>query len=208
MVRIPYISPNFGNMVDEIMALVEGLIREYYASQPHTLQFHNLDHALQVRRSALEISIGEGLENPKKNLVEIAALFHDSGYFEGAAGHELRSVEIAKDLLGQLLDEREMKEVEKLILATDHSKRPESLLEMVLCDADLSYLGTDQYPVRAQLLRKEMAEFRDRQFTDGEWIAFNLSFFKSHQYYTKAAQKAYGSTKRVHQAKLEQALNK
>jgi predicted metal-dependent HD superfamily phosphohydrolase len=200
-----YLS-EFGLMVGDLTELATRLIKEFYSSQQEILHFHNLDHALEVSKAATEIARGESLDESEYKYIEIASLFHDTGYFEGAAGHEARSAEILKELMGSYLSPEEIKHTQRLILATDHSKRPDALSEQILCDADLSYLGTDAYHSRSQLLRIELREFRGREFSDLEWIEFNLNFFKSHEFYTPTAQELYGAKKSVHQKELEVKL--
>ena len=73
-------------------------------------------------------------------------------------------------------------------MVTQMPPEPKNLLEEIMCDADLDYLGrTDFVPVSINLY-KELAE-RKKIDSILEWNQTQISFIKKHQYFTKTAQK-------------------
>ena len=56
-------------------------IRRFFSKHmPGQMQFHDLEHTLTVARSAKEIGRASGMGGQELMLVELAALFHDTGY--------------------------------------------------------------------------------------------------------------------------------
>jgi hypothetical protein len=99
---------------------------------------------------------------------------------------------VARTFLQRLdLDEREIALVESAILATRIPQSPSSIIEEVLCDADLLYLGTEDFYYWSNRLREELEFAHARQFTDGEWIRYNLQFMENHRFRTLHAQEHY-----------------
>lgn len=190
----------------EILRLAENEVRMRMDSFGEAFSFHNMDHALQVRNAVLLISEKEALEEEDVLKLQLAALFHDVGYDKGAFGHESRGAEICRSFLEGLGAMELSVQIPDLILSTQSGVHPQNHLEQVLCDADLSYLGTDEYPARASLLRHEMYATRNRVFTEEEWLKFNLNFFSSHRYLTNAAESLFAQKKREHEKELEAQL--
>jgi uncharacterized membrane-anchored protein YitT (DUF2179 family) len=73
-------------------------------------------------------------------------------------------------------------------MVTKMPQMPTTKLEKVICDADLYYLGTDQFFLTADKLYQELhaAGFvKDRE----EWRNSEIKFLKAQQYFTASAQK-------------------
>ena len=77
----------------------------------------------------------------------------------------------------------------------------QDILEKIICDADLSYLGTDSFFEKADLFRKELAG-EDIVYTDRDWLKFELDFMEKHAYFTEAARKLRGPGKSRNTEKL------
>ena len=67
--------------------------------------------------------------------------------------------------------------------------KPETLLEQIICDADLDYLGrADFIPVSGNLYR----ELRERGAIEDDinkWNKMQIKFIEGHQYFTNSAKK-------------------
>ena len=71
-------------------------------------------------------------------------------------------------------------------MATQMPPKPETLLEKIICDADLDYLGrSDMIPV-SNTLYKELEE-QDKIGTFNDWNKLQVKFLSSHQYFTQTA---------------------
>lgn len=165
--------------------------------------FHNFQHILNVVESCYEISDSYNLNKSDQLSLVLAAWFHDMGYFEGSFEHEKRGAAIAAEYLSQENVEQEIiSKVTNAILATKMPQAPKTLLEQILCDADLSHLGKRNYWNRCGMLRYEMAEMQSNIMGEEEWLDFEIEFMSDHSYFTKIAAALYGNRKRKNIARL------
>jgi hypothetical protein len=68
------------------------------------------------------------------------------------------------------------------------------LLEQIMADADLEVLGREDFLVRNQALRAEVAA-SGKSMTDAQWYNGQLKFMRSHHYWTAAARMLRDSLK-------------
>ena len=155
---------------------------------PDNLFYHNIKHTIDVITGVELIGWSEGLSEQDILTLKLAALFHDSGHMVSYDDHEFHGTVIAKNMLDKYNYPVEMVEtVCKLIMSTKIPPDPKDLLEKVMCDSDLDYLGrTDFIPVSNMLYQ----ELKERGMVDSfnEWNKKQLSFIKKHQYFTDTAQ--------------------
>jgi uncharacterized protein len=113
---------------------------------PVRLTYHNVDHTVDVHDAAKFIGQQENIDTEDMKLLLTAALYHDSGYLIKDKGHEEESCRIAKEALS--LHHYNLNEIELIcgmIIATKVPQAPKNLLEKILADADLDYLGRDDF---------------------------------------------------------------
>lgn len=171
------------------------------------LQFHNYQHTSEVAHSANFIAQKLNLLDSDRELVIISAYFHDVGNIDTSYGHEKLSSTIAREFLEkENFPEIKIKVIENLILSTEMGREPQTLLEEILNDADLSHLGMTTFIYRNRLLREEWATYLNMQFTDEEWLQLNIKFLNSHQFYTEVAQKLFTQKKSENLLKLKEAI--
>lgn len=157
--------------------------------------YHDRYHTEQVAHVAEQLCQDEGLKDEAIANLSIAAWFHDTGYTD-LEQHEQQSSENAKTFLHTVnCDVRSIDCITKLIMATKISHQPQTKDEEIIRDADLHYLGLDNYSERANLLRREWEISLQRKLTDREWYQENIKFFESHNFYTKSAQARFDRTK-------------
>jgi predicted metal-dependent HD superfamily phosphohydrolase len=123
---------------------------------------HNVAH-LHEMLDAIGLLADDGIEFDRE-AVELAAWFHDAVYEIGADDNEDRSAELARGLLesSPIRDE-----VARLVLVTKtHKVADDDVNGAVLCDADLSVLGSRpaRYRTYAEAVRQEYAEIPDQTF--------------------------------------------
>ena len=117
-------------------------------------------------------------------IVIIAAWFHDTGYYLGCQDHEEASAKIAeKYLVGQGRNNQYIKKVVNCILATKIPQRPKTVLEKILCDADLYHLSSDQFFEKSELLLQEL-KFENQEISDEMWLEGSKEFVEAHRYHT------------------------
>ena len=89
-------------------------------------------------------------------------------------------------------------------MATQLPQNPENLLEQLLCDADLYYLGAKQYESSAEKL---FPEFKKSGFvkTRMEWELLQIEFLSKHSFFTETA---INEREQQKQQNLQQLKNK
>lgn len=174
---------------------------------PSRHYFHHIAHIEQVAQAAGQLAGAAGLEERERCVLLISAWFHDLGYADGPAGHERRSADIARRELAPLgVPEEMLADIEGCIMATRMPHAPQSRLQSLMADADLSHLGTSEYWTFIGKLRQELKEVHNKPMDDEAWLRFEIAFMEQHAYLTPEAQALYGNAKKKHLRKLHQLL--
>jgi len=171
--------------------------------------YHDINHTLDVYRSASELGKMAQLSTNDLMLLETAALYHDVGLIYTYEGHEEKSVEIISEKLPSFdYKQEEIEKISKMILATRIPQKPTCQLEMLMCDADLNYLGRDDFFVLAAKLQLEWRRLEVNDIKFDEWIAFEKDFLTNHNYFTKEAQDLCDEMKQENLNQLTNICNK
>lgn len=154
------------------------------------LTYHTLEHTLDVLEQCERIAAVEGLSDPRELfLLRVAALYHDTGFLLQYAHHEEASCRIfLADATRLDLSEEDKNDVLHLIMATQLPQQPNTLAERIICDADLDYLGRDDFAPNSDGLRREFLSYRIVANNE-EWHERQLSFLKAHHYHTASSRK-------------------
>lgn len=183
-----------------LIAAAEQYVKHFYEENfQGNLPFHDFRHFENVV-NAVQI-IGEAYELGPEDLevLHLAAWFHDLGYFESPEGHESKSAALADAFLQEYgYPAAQLEKVKACILATQLPQSPKTLLQQILCDADLSHLGNAHYWDRCGRLRQEMAIARGIVMSDPEWVEFEINFLMQHSYHTDVARKFFNEQKLKH----------
>jgi hypothetical protein len=78
---------------------------------------------------------------------------------------------------------REISLIEGMIRATRVPQKPQNLYEEILADADLDYLGRQDYPQLSGRLYEEFLHF-GVVANDSQWLAVQIKFLESHHFHT------------------------
>lgn len=166
--------------------------------------FHNWHHTHNVVRGVQEISDSLDLSSTEREIVLLAAYFHDSGHVTKCIGHEEESQKIAyKFLVKNKYLSKNIEKVVQCIAATKIPQSPKCLLEEVICDADLFHLSTVEYLSELELLRKEWLLIAQIHYSEKNWMDMNLNFLRAHQYYTKYGKENLEAGKQQNIKRLE-----
>ncbi len=153
------------------------------------LYYHNVKHTIDVVNQVEVIGKGEGVSDEELIILKTAALFHDLGHTISFIDHEEQGIIFAKDILPNFNYSTEQIEmVSELIYATKFPPEPKNRLQEIICDADLDYLGRTDFLPTSNNLYLEMFEhgkIKNRK----EWNDIQISFLRSHQYYTDTARR-------------------
>lgn len=166
------------------------------------LAYHNDVHTRDVYLATQRIALQEGIHNNNLQLLLTAALYHDAGFLINAKGHEIHSCTIAQQILPSFgYTESDILQICKLIMATEIPQQPTQHLEEIICDADLDYLGRDDFSKRSQLLYEEMRKLGAVASRDA-YDKLQLAFFQNHQYFTVTSKRLRNKEKEENYKKL------
>ncbi|CAN5245528.1 hypothetical protein BH09BAC1_BH09BAC1_04240 [soil metagenome] len=167
---------------------VEAYVTAFMKNLPEGLHFHNLAHTQEVAAAAVEIGTYLQLTDAEMEIVHIAAWFHDCGYCITYMGHEHEGALIAEKFLrAKGYGDDKIAQVVACINATRFPQKPQTLVEEVICDADLYHFSRSDYNLHQAALRNEWNLIFEKQYTDEEWDRMNYEMIQRHSYFT-----AYG----------------
>jgi uncharacterized protein len=177
-------------MTMDFIRLEKKIIKKLRQELSRELYYHRAEHSIRVVKDVAIIGQAEGVTKDELILVKTAALLHDAGFLECPCLNEPLACEIAEKILPKYnYTPEQIKLVNGMILATAIPQKPESLLQEIICDADLTYLGKGDVKPQAENLRQEMELVLNRTFTNLEWIDFQLDFLRAHCFFTPYARK-------------------
>jgi putative nucleotidyltransferase with HDIG domain len=172
------------------------------------LHYHCVSHTKDVIKAVTRLGKMEKVTKKELTLLKTAALFHDIGFTETYDGHEKAGAAIARKTLPQFdYSDEDIKAIEGMILATEIPQNPKTHLEKILADADLDYIGRDDFFVIGQRLQYEW-KLRGITSSLKDWHEKQLDFLKNHKYFTKAAKMLREETKQHNIYELEKLLCK
>jgi len=171
----------------QFMDIQEELLDILEQKLPETLYYHNIKHTIDVVTEVELIGWAEGLKEEEILILKLAALFHDSGHTIDYKEHELHGSNIARDILTNYkYPQDQIETVCRLILSTKFPPEPKDILEQVICDSDLDYLGRSDFIPVSNTLYQELKE-RNMIGSFDEWNQMQLNFIRKHQYHTDTA---------------------
>lgn len=184
------------------------ILNELRGKLSETLYYHSVDHILDVVEAVLRIAKAEGIEDEETlNLLRTAALFHDVGFLKTYAGHEEKGCEMVRMILPEFeYTEEQIAEICGMIRATKIPQTPTNKLEEILCDADLDYLGRDDFKAIAHYLFRELRE-RDMVKNEKIWNQIQVQFMENHQYWTPTSCRTREPKKREHLDHLQSVVD-
>lgn len=177
------------------------------AELPPHVTYHSLSHTRdEVLPAAVELARLARLPARETDLLRVGAAFHDLGYVERPEDHEICSARIAAQALPALaFDSRAIEQVMSLVLVTRMPQSPRNLLEELICDADLSSLGADNFLTRSAALLQERRAF-GQELDEEAWWEDQSDFLTRHHYWTQMARNLRTPGKERNLLQLQQLL--
>ena len=173
---------------------------------PKHLHYHNYCHTIDVVNQTELIGIGEGVSDEHLLLLKTAALFHDAGHTIQSPNHEHYSTVIAREWLPKYgYSKAQIDTICEIIMATQLPPVPKNLLEEIICDSDLDYLGrTDFIPGSNALFEELKAQ---KIITDiNQWNKLQVKFLSGHQFFTSTSQKLREVNKQSQIERIEKLI--
>lgn len=156
---------------------------------PEKLYYHGVHHTLKALGVCEMYIKASKIDKYQAKLLRIGILFHDIGYTVTNKEHEEKSAEIASGMMSELgFSGKDIKIVTGLIKSTRVPQSPKTILEKIICDVDLDYLGrADFYPV-SNMLYKEL-KAHSTIMNKNDWNKIQIKFLEQHEYHTDFAKK-------------------
>jgi len=163
------------------------LIHKLEVGLPSYLSYHDIHHTKSVINACEHLAKTENISGDELVLLKTAALFHDAGFLQHHDEHEDLSCQLARKHLPEFnYTQNQIETICQVIMATKIPQKPVNHLGEVLCDADLYYLGGDQYAANAENLFKEYKKL-DIVKNQIEWEVKQTKFLSAHHYFTQTA---------------------
>jgi uncharacterized protein len=185
--------------------IVERLAR----SLPADLYYHGVHHTVNdVLPAVRNYARLAGIDGDELLLLETAACYHDCGYLKQYQANEPIAVEMAAEALpGFGYSPAQIEIIGRIIMATRLPQKPETLLEQIICDADLDSLGRDDFFISSHRLRLERAAY-GQPTNILEWYKMQLTFLKSHAYFTEVARDMRDAGKKKNIEEIKRLLGR
>jgi class 3 adenylate cyclase len=186
--------------------LEEYILNRLEKELPHYLYYHNVKHTMDVLIGVEVIGVAEKVNEEELLLLKTAALFHDMGQIVQSKGHEEISCKYARDILPHYeYSQKHIDAVCELIMATQLPPNPKNLLQKIMCDSDLDYLGrTDFIPVSDTLY--EELHYQNIISNKNDWNKMQIAFISKHQYFTNFAKQNREVNKQNQIKRLKQLI--
>jgi predicted metal-dependent HD superfamily phosphohydrolase len=171
------------------------------------LTYHGIHHTLDVLEVCKQYLRREKIIGYEAHILKLAAAFHDVGFIKTYKQHEEAGCEISAKLMKEAgFDQAEIERVWRLIMATKVPQKPNNLLEQILCDADLDYLGREDFLPISQSL---FVELKNHNLISNlkEWNKLQVRFLEKHYYHTAYALKYRQKKKELQLARIKQELS-
>ena len=188
-----------------ILSAAQDFVSDLFINKVNkTIHFHTLQHTQEVVAGSETMADYYHLEDEDRFALTVAAWFHDTGYSGGhAAGHENLSIELAVKFLNEhKVNQTIIDKVIGCINATRLPQNPNSLIEQIICDADLFHLGTGDFREKNKLLREELNDFGNLDLSKKDWRKKNIEFLSKHNYFTSYAKENLDPLKQVYLEEL------
>lgn len=151
------------------------------------LHYHSIEHTKDVVRAVERYALLEGVTDEGLFLLKSAATYHDAGFVENYEKNEPIGARMAEEILPKYgYSEQHISSIKELIFVTQIPHQPKNKLEEIICDADLDYLGRDDFHEIADRLRRELRE-HGKIDSDRKWDEMQVSFLRMHRYFTPTA---------------------
>jgi len=196
-------------IADTLYKTIRSAILDKLAAHlPKELTYHSVHHTVDVETQAERIALNEHINEHELFLLKLACLYHDSGFLTTYREHEIAGCKLAREELPSYgIKPGELDIICGMIMATRIPQTPLNKLEEIICDADLDYLGRNDFiPISKNLY----LELKAKGFvhSENDWNIIQVNFFKQHTYFTGTDKKLRAHVKQQHLEMIEALLEK
>jgi HD superfamily phosphodiesterase len=169
-----------------IVEKAEKAVVDFFAK--HNLQelhYHNLLHTQNVVLAARLIAQHCRISAAGLEKLLVAAWFHDTGYLLSRHNHEDGSKLLAIEFLQQQqVGQEYIDTVTSCIEATRIPQHPHTVLEEILCDADLYHVSLESFCEETRWFWDELTAINGGTFDENRYLKHTLNFFEAHHFKT------------------------
>jgi predicted metal-dependent HD superfamily phosphohydrolase len=153
---------------------------------PAKYTYHTIDHIRDVVEQSEKIAKKEKISKAEIQDIKLAAWLHDVGYIWEPSRHEARGAEYATTILTALnFPKAKINQITGMIMATKIPQSPKNIYEQIICDADLDYLGREDYIENSNRLLQEIQ--LNKKITELDWLTIQDKFLKAHHFFTQGS---------------------
>ncbi|MFK7947527.1 MAG: HD domain-containing protein [Saprospiraceae bacterium] len=142
------------------------------------LFYHDFNHTLSVVKAVDTIAKAISLSDKEREILIVAAWFHDIGYLYTRTEHEAFSIKITKQALNPNHSSL-IKPVTTCIAATKVGEKPQTYLAALLKDADIAFGSAYDFLKTNNAYREELRISENKIFDDTTWRTMSLNFLKN-----------------------------
>lgn len=196
-----YSSINYYKAERHIVRVLEQQLSE-------NLHYHSIAHTKDVVNAVERLALAENVTDEGLFLLKSAATYHDAGFVEQYEKNEYIGARMAEEILplyGYTLEHIE--KIKELIYVTEIPHKPKNNLEEIICDADLDYLGRDDFHTIASRLCKELIEHGKIE-NEKQWDEIQVQFLTKHKYFTKTAKRTRRKKKLENLQEIKEKLKR
>lgn len=178
----------------DIITDAEDYVRQIFEQKipSNVYTYHNWVHTCQVRDEVMVLARQAGLQNGELEMLNLATLFHDTGFSETYAGHEEVSIRLAREFLeSRNYPPDRIQRIAHMIEVTKIDVKPRNNLEALVKDADTSSLGKNHFHIYTNSLRKELNTLQNAVLSKKDWAKANLRFLDEHEYFSTVGKERY-----------------
>ncbi len=163
------------------------IMKQLEARLSEKLYYHSISHTKDVVNAVERLALSENVTDEGLFLLKTAANYHDAGFVEQYEKNEFIGARMAAEILPKYgYTEENIDRIKELIYVTEIPHQPKNKLEEIICDADLDYLGREDFHEIADRLRMELRE-HGKINSDRLWDEIQVKFLTQHKYFTKTA---------------------
>ena len=191
------------HLVREAQNFVFPLLEKHCAHYP----FHNPSHTRSVFERSTYLALAENINSTDLEDLQIASIFHDTGFIEQYPKNEYIGAQIARHWLEEAgHPEERIEKIESLIMATVLFSHAKNTLEGIIQDADLDNIGTESAFAFSQSLLRELREVAHIELSDCAYWQFTYRVHNNFSFHTHTAQNERNRQKVLNVKHLESYL--